>query len=171
MHLTNNPDDTSGVGEEYAKIFDKFYIARVSQETTPLFDGIKELLMELSKRSLRMGALSNACGEYVRAVAQANDIDACMEIWIGADEVPAPKPKPDGLLSMTQKMGLDPRKCIYVGDAPTDGAAAANAKFGHSVGCTWGSHTTAAVIPAFDHVAHSVEELRMILLQLTGASN
>jgi pyrophosphatase PpaX len=57
---------------------------------------------------------------------------------------------------------LDPRECIYVGDAPTDAQAAAAAGM-KSIGVTWGSFTASIVQNAsFDYVANTVDELETI---------
>ena len=74
---------------------------------------------------VRYGALSNACGSYVRAVLAANNVSKMFEVQLGADEVPASKPNPDGLLMICRLMGdVNPANCIYIGDSPTDGQAA-----------------------------------------------
>lgn len=64
----------------------------------------------------------------MRAVLKANNVDDLFEIQLGADEVPAAKPEPDGLLQLSREMGnIDPSRCIYIGDSPTDGLAASAA--------------------------------------------
>jgi HAD superfamily hydrolase (TIGR01549 family) len=45
-------------------------------------------------------------------------------VALGADEVAAAKPDPDGLLLCCERLGVDPASSVYVGDSPTDGQAA-----------------------------------------------
>lgn len=95
--------------------------------TAPFYGGIKEMLSSIAEKYplIRFGALSNACGAYVRAVLSTNEVSDIFVMQLGADDVPAPKPHPDGLLYICEQMGgLDPSKCIYIGDSPTDGQAA-----------------------------------------------
>ena len=107
--------------------------------------------------------LSNACGEYARKVCEANATIDAMAAVVGADEVPDVKPSPLGLLSLCERLGWDPATCVYVGDSPSDGVAAAGAGM-MSVGCTWGSHDADAQRGRFDALVDTVEELEALLL-------
>lgn len=167
-HATGDPDDTSGVGDKLGSLFDNYYVELVSKETAPLYDGIHEMLRSLPEdySSLKQGALSNACGAYVKAVVRVNDLEGLFGVIKGADEVPEAKPKGGGLLMCSDLLGEDPGSCIYVGDSPTDGQAAKAAGYYCSVGVTWGSHPSQTVRPAFDYTVSSVPELETILRQL-----
>ena len=164
-HCTGNPDDVCGIalGDQ----FDDLYVKLVTMDTAAFYDGIPEVLKSLVKEhpSLRQGALSNACGAYVRAVLLVNGVTDDFAIGLGADEVPAAKPSGDGLLQLCKSLQIDPSQCIYVGDSPSDGHAAANAGM-PSVGVTWGSHSVESVQPAFSRMVHSTEELGLVLLEL-----
>eukprot|EP01036_Dinobryon_divergens_P029674 gene29674-38803_t len=124
-HVTGDPDHP--VGEELGRQFDELYVDLVSQATAPFYEGIHKLLDDVKKTHplVRYGALSNACGSYVRAVLSVNNVSSIFEVQLGADEVPASKPNPDGLLLICRLMGdVNPANCIYIGDSPTDGQAA-----------------------------------------------
>ena len=86
----------------------------------------------------------------------------CFSVALGADDVPAPKPHPDGLFQLCKKLNVDPVRCIYVGDSPTDGQAATAAGM-QSIGVTWGSHPTSTIVPTFTHTANSLDELYTLL--------
>lgn len=166
-HCTGDPDDVCGValGDQ----FDELYVKLVSMETAAFYVGIPEVLKLLFREhpTLRQAALSNACGAYVRAVLLVNGVTDDFVIGLGADEVPAAKPSGDGLLQLCNTLQIDPSCCIYVGDSPSDGQAAANAGM-PSVGVTWGSHPMETVKPAFSRMVHSTEELGLVLLELLG---
>merc|ERR1719393_416817 len=100
-HVGSVPGSETGkrLGDE----FDRTYVARVSPETAGLFPGMDRLLRSLALAGHPQGALSNACGAYVRAVMTANELDespppdmrmALFKVALGADEVPAAKPDP-----------------------------------------------------------------------------
>jgi phosphoglycolate phosphatase-like HAD superfamily hydrolase len=166
-HVTGNPDDP--IGLELGKQFEDLYVDLVSPSTAPLYEGILPMLSTLKQEdpSLKFGALSNACGAYVKAVVKCNDLTSLFPVvQLGADEVPAAKPSGAGLLHCAQLLNVDPSKCIYVGVSPSDAAAASNAGFLASVGVTWGSHKEEKVREAFTYTAYSVEELTHILLAL-----
>lgn len=166
-HSTGNPDDDCGIalGDQ----FDNLYVNLVSLETAPFYDGISNLLSSLKKDhpTLRQGALSNACGAYVTAVLKVNGATNDFVIALGADEVPAAKPRPEGLLQICRTLDIHPSQCIYVGDSPSDGHAATNAGM-QSVGVTWGSHPVETVRPAFTFMVDSTDSLRATLLEILG---
>ncbi|KAK3272521.1 hypothetical protein CYMTET_19190 [Cymbomonas tetramitiformis] len=120
--------------------------------------GMKELCEHLQKEGCHIGALSNACGAYVVAVLAANGVSDVFHPQLGADDVPMPKPAPDGLLQCCQMVDAAPSECIYIGDAPSDGFAARAAGM-HSIGVTWGSHERASCESAFDELVDDVQAL------------
>ena len=161
---TGNPK-----GSELGQIFDDTYVARVSKETAGLFDGIDRLLRSLALAGHPQGALSNACGEYVRAVCAANELDerpgeriALMKVALGADEVPAAKPAADGLLLCCEKLGVEPSLSVYVGDSPSDGKAAAAAGM-KSIGVLWGANPKEKLEGHFETLVQDVPALIVAL--------
>jgi phosphoglycolate phosphatase-like HAD superfamily hydrolase len=89
-HLTSNPDDP--IGHILGQQFDDLYVDLVSTETTALFPGIIPMLNTLLKSqhgetTIKIGALSNACGGYVKAVLDVNELKSFFDIGLGADEV------------------------------------------------------------------------------------
>jgi phosphoglycolate phosphatase len=164
-HVTGNPDDPCGI--ELGRQFDDLYVKLVSMETAPFYDGIQDMLQAIKKEDKHVvfGALSNACGDYVTAVLRVNGVSDKFAIALGADQVPAAKPKPDGLLYICKKLNIDPAQCVYVGDSPSDGQAAEAAGM-PSIGVTWGSHPEETVKPAFTRTVYSTRELSDALLQM-----
>ena len=159
-HATKDPDDARG--EALGAAFDAAYVELVSRETTGFYEGVKRVVERLRASERRQAVLSNACGAYARAVVAANGVSEVMERVYGADDVPAAKPAPDGLALIMREMGVmdDPSTTAYVGDAPSDGAAAKAAGC-VAVGVNWGSHNLSEAENArhFDVVFDTVEEL------------
>lgn len=153
-------DLTDPVGERLAQEFDELYVDMVTPTTCPTFDGISPLLRNFLERGSMMGALSNACGTYVRKVLSVHGFASDFRVQLGADEVPDAKPAPDGLLQCCEALGCSPADCVYVGDAPTDGQAAKAAGM-HSIGVAWGSHVLKAA--DFTLIVGSVEDLENAL--------
>jgi phosphoglycolate phosphatase len=167
FHLGLETGDLQGA--KLGQIFDSTYVARVSPETAGLFNGLEPLLRSLSMNGHPQGALSNACGEYVRAVMAANLLDevpgqrlAVMKVAKGADEVPAAKPQPDGLIACCGELGVEPTDAIYVGDSPSDGKAAAAAGM-RSIGVLWGAAARDKLEGNFDVLADDVPGLTRAL--------
>jgi phosphoglycolate phosphatase-like HAD superfamily hydrolase len=169
-HVTGNPDDP--IGLHLGQQFDDLYVGLVSKETAPFFNGIEDMLDSIKGEypDVPFGALSNACGAYVRAVFDVNGYRDDFRVQLGADEVPAAKPEPDGLLQCCKSLGVDPSECVYVGDSPSDGLAAKAAGM-QSIGVTWGSHPITTVKPAFTVTVESVSELKNTLLKLIDSAH
>ena len=162
----------ASLGAKLGQIFDDTYVLRVSKETAGLFDGMDRLLRSLALAGHPPGALSNACGAYVRAVMTANELDespgqriGLFRVALGADEVPKAKPAADGLLECCEKLGVTPAASVYVGDSPSDGKAASAAGM-RSVGVLWGANGKAALEDHFDVLVEDVPSLTRALRDL-----
>ena len=53
------------------------------------YPGIRDTIDHIKSydNNIRLGALSNACGDYVRAVLAVNEVSQCFDCAYGADEV------------------------------------------------------------------------------------
>lgn len=172
-------DDYDEVSTRLGQEFDDLYIDLVSMETAAFYPGVKELL-EAIPDDVQVGALTNAAHQYAHAVLTVNgEFDNAPQKKIynrfssirGADDVPAPKPSPDGLYTVCNDMGgVNPADCVYIGDSPSDGVAAKNAGMG-AIGVLWGSHSEEKVRAApFDAVCDTMEGLRALLPQMTSTT-
>lgn len=163
-HATGDADAACGI--ELGAAFDATYVELVSRETTGLYAGIEDIIRRLFDGGRSQGVLSNACGAYARAVVAVNGVEEAMRACYGADEVPAAKPAPDGLMKIMRELGAenDPMRVCYIGDAPSDGAAARAAGC-VAVGCNWGSHDLRETENErqFDIVFDTVRELEAAL--------
>ena len=150
---------------------------RVSKETAGLFPGLERLLRSIALNGHPQGALSNACGAYVRAVMTANELDevpgqrmALFRCALGADEVPAAKPAADGLLVGCKQLGIVPATSVYVGDSPGDGKAARAAGM-KSIGVLWGANSEAKLKGEFDVLVDDVPALIRALREMMAPPN
>eukprot|EP01038_Epipyxis_sp_PR26KG_P007750 gene7750-10528_t len=169
-HVTGDPDNKV-IGEFLGNQFDELYVKLVNPENTALYPGIIALLGSIRDQypGVKIAALSNACGAYVKNVLAVNSIDHFFFPQLGADDVPLPKPCPDGLIKCCEILQVDPRNCIYIGDSPSDAEAAHQANM-LSVGVTWGSHSVEKVEAAFNHTTYSVAQLQELLVNLIGTT-
>ena len=156
-----DPDQFKVIGSKLGAEFDTLYIGLVSTDTAPFYPGIDILLQKLAGHT-KIGALTNAAVAYAERVLEANVARSLFAVVHGADDVPKPKPAPDGLLQCCRELGVDVLDAVYIGDSPSDGAAA-RATGMACVGVTWGSHGAATVAPAFDTCVDSVAELHSLL--------
>ena len=153
------------LGRRLGAEFDREYIALVSTETAGFYPGLRPLLERLRDSGAVLGALTNAAVAYAEAVLLVNNARGAFGSVHGADSVARAKPFPDGCLRVASDLGLEPKDCIYVGDAPTDGAAARAAGYGAAIGCSYGSHAASKLEASghFDAVVPDVAALEKAL--------
>jgi phosphoglycolate phosphatase-like HAD superfamily hydrolase len=187
-HAGLDPDtdkDFWTVGKRLADDFDSLYVGLVSIETAGFYDGIHDLILNLARVTdgkIRIAALTNACVAYAHSVLKINCpkssfgshregiYDKFLSIH-GADTVAKPKPNPDGIIQCCQEIGVDPRRCVYIGDSPSDGMAARAAGC-ISIGVLWGSHSHESLKQApFDHICLTVDDLRELLIKSSSNSS
>jgi HAD superfamily hydrolase (TIGR01509 family) len=95
--------------------------------------GALALVAALRERGVPVGLASNSPRVFVdRALGIAGMLDA-FDVTIAGDEVPLPKPAPDGYLAAARALGADPAACVALEDSDT-GVAAARAAGMYVVG-------------------------------------
>jgi phosphoglycolate phosphatase len=122
-----------------AQLFEKMFgdlpelLARVQQvarqtDYAPFFPLMqpKPLLKEtLASLKLRYKvAMATNRGKTTQGVIAHYDLGAYFDVAVGVLDADRPKPAPDMLLVCLQRLGIDAADAVYVGDQPTDLAAA-----------------------------------------------
>jgi phosphoglycolate phosphatase-like HAD superfamily hydrolase len=181
-------DDYEAVGQRLGREFDNLYVGLVSTTTAGFYPGMAQLLHNLPQ-NVKLGALTNAAVAYAEAALLVNSRAIAADGGTttttinttlyerfrsirGADNVPAPKPSPAGLLQVCQDLGLDPADCVYIGDSPSDGQAAHAAGM-PTIGVTWGSHDETSLRNGgapFSHLCHSIDDLQRLLPTAAAAA-
>jgi phosphoglycolate phosphatase len=129
-----------GPGDEgYLAQRDRFldHYERNLTRTSRPFPGVAALLERIESRGQTWGVVTNKASVYTRPLMDALGLSQRAACVISADEVPKPKPAPDGLLRALDLVGLENDQAIYVGDDLRDIQAARAAGL-YSVGAGWG---------------------------------
>lgn len=116
----------------YREIFAKDPLYKVTA-----FDGMKETLAELKNRGVRLAVLSNK--PHPAAVTAIETVYGkdCFDIILGQQEGIPRKPSPEGAWLITDRFGIKPEECMYVGDTNTDMQTGKGAGM-MTIGVTWG---------------------------------
>lgn len=147
-----DPDATLAVWIENEKKYtDMFYI----------FDGIKELLVQLRKSGCHLGIITSRTHEELELIFDALPLCQHFTTIICSDDVASPKPAPDPLLKYMEMTGADKSRILYVGDTLHDISCASAAGTASAL-AVWGTHEKEA--PA-DYHPGTPEELGRLLLQ------
>ncbi|MFQ5479361.1 MAG: HAD family hydrolase [Candidatus Binatia bacterium] len=126
-------DDTV---EECMRRMRRIYAGRLCRNTRP-YPGIEDMLDALISRGIRMAVLSNKPDEFTRILVSRLLNPRYFACVFGARPELSPKPDPRGLLAVAGALGLEPARCVYVGDSGVDMRTASAAGM-RSVGVLWG---------------------------------
>ena len=126
----NNPDinsaeffyGTNAFTDEQTKLFGEYYDTNCISDIA-LYDGIKELLEEISQH-FTLSIATNASVEFAKKMIEHLDIDHYFDFIIGSNEVVTPKPHPEMLLSTVESLDIKIKHSILVGDSNKDKNAA-----------------------------------------------
>jgi 2-phosphoglycolate phosphatase len=106
-------------------------------DTTVLFDGVAELLYELTTRGLRWGVVTNKPHRFTLPVMDGLGLREEAAVIISGDSTAHAKPHPLPLLTACEEMGVAPASVLYVGDDLRD-IQAAQAAGMPSAAAAWG---------------------------------
>jgi phosphoglycolate phosphatase len=87
---------------------------------TALFTGMEHVLARLEKRRIPWGIVTNKPGWLTDPLLHALDLFQRAGCVVSGDTVPRRKPDPEPLLHACNLIGIEPQRCVYIGDAERD---------------------------------------------------
>jgi 2-phosphoglycolate phosphatase len=99
------------------------YGARLAAETR-LFEGMDRVLVELSRRGLGIGIVTNKPARLTDALLEELGLRTRFVCVVSGDTLKERKPHPLPMLHAAELAGAAPDACVYVGDAERDVQAA-----------------------------------------------
>lgn len=124
--------------EVITEVFEEFkkqYKNNMQNKTRP-YNGIMELLLDLSRYNYKIGIVSNKFDTAVKDLANIY-FGNLISVAIGETNDIKRKPAPDSIYTAVKELGSDLNKTILVGDSETDVRTAKNAGI-PCIGVTWG---------------------------------
>ncbi|TAM29195.1 MAG: HAD family hydrolase [Rhodanobacter sp.] len=112
------------------------YAGIMAQHTRP-FDGIEPLLAAIEARDLRWGIVTNKPGFLTEELIKRMDWDLRASAVVCGDTLPVKKPDPAPVLLACQRAGVEPARCLFVGDDRRDVQAGRDAGL-YTVAVRWG---------------------------------
>jgi HAD superfamily hydrolase (TIGR01662 family) len=131
-----------------------------------LFPETAEVVIELFRRGYRLGLVSNTTSSTeAPEVLKKHGLTSYLETIVLSAVVGKRKPDPGILLEATNRMGIKPEKCAYIGDLPhRDVAAAQKAGFAKTVLISNNSRRkTKSIDTSALEPDHHIENLRVLL--------
>ena len=127
---------------------------------SPLFVGSLEVLKYLSEAGLKLGILSAASTERVRAFALRHQLQDYVQLQMGVDSAELSKPNPALFLQACQALGVEPGATLMVGDSAGDIEMARNAGAAGCIGIYWGK-LVAAHLQTADVAIASLDQIQI----------
>ena len=144
--------------------FTRHYGAHSRDRTQP-YDGILEMLDQLSAAGVKHAIVSNKIDFAVKELSRAY-FGERMCAAIGDDPSRARKPAPDSVFAAMREMGVTAQETVYVGDSDVDVLTARNAGV-PCVAVLWGFRDEACLRAAgAGRLARTPDELREIIGRL-----
>jgi phosphoglycolate phosphatase len=159
--ITPGHDDYEAMREEFLT----FYENDIAIETS-LFDGVPELLTVLETRSLAWGIVTNKIERFTHPLVSRIGLSPRAGCVVSGDTTPHAKPHPAPLLEAASRLGVQPARCLYVGDDQRDILAARAAGMG-AIAAAYGYLGVA--VPPQDWGADALIETPLALLNLLPA--
>ena len=150
--------------QSYLTTFKEIYSKNLHSKSR-LYDGIPEMLDELTSRGIKISILSNKPHHLTEQVAGYYLSDWPFISIIGQREDVPRKPDPSAAIEIAGVMNIDPKRIMLVGDSQYDLKTAMAADM-IPVGVTWGYGKL--VIPelegAIKYIRHPAELIQLTLL-------
>lgn len=114
-------------------------------DQTRLYDGIEEMLTELTNRNIQLAILSNKPHPFTEiTVSHYFDRWNFAEVAGAVSDIP-PKPDPAGAIRIIKKMDIPAENFLYLGDTSTDMKTANGAGIS-AIGALWGFRTESELL-------------------------
>jgi HAD superfamily hydrolase (TIGR01549 family) len=149
------------VRREIFSILDRFEAISVSR--TKLLDNSRSVLERIKKAGIRMGLVTNTGRQALELIMSKFSLDEFFNVNLSRDEVPAMKPRAEGLELALKLMGAERGSAYYVGDSIYD-IRAARACGIKSIGVSTGTYSSSKLRnEGADFVIPKISELTEIL--------
>lgn len=107
--------------------FYRLFVERADQimaDSTELYEGVPEMLLELRKREFILGILSTKFRYRIHQILSRYNLTDSFSAIVGGEDVEHPKPHSEGLGLLLSIIGSTSRESILVGDSLTDAETA-----------------------------------------------
>jgi len=133
-------------------------------DTTQPYDGIPELLQTLRRAGCKTAVVSNKADYAVQELCKQY-FDGMFDFAVGEREQILKKPAPDSVNEVLQKLQIDRRQAVYIGDSDVDIQTAKNAAM-DGIFVEWGfrskefllEHGAVLTVSTPNEIAHIILE-------------
>ena len=87
-------------------------------------DGVKQVLLDLDRRGILLGIVSNKYRYRIEAFLLRERLEKLIDVIVGFEDAAKPKPDPEGLIIAMNKLGKPREETVYIGDGLIDAETA-----------------------------------------------
>lgn len=159
LQITPEHAEFEALKDEYLAIYE----ARMTR-LTRVFEDMAPVLDALDAAQLPWGIVTNKHSRFAVPVVDAAGLQHRSRVLVCGDTTPHAKPHPEPLFEAARRLGVDPARCLYVGDDLRDVQAGRAAGMG-TVAAAWGYLGQGEPIEAWgaDHLINFPAELLNLL--------
>ena len=125
-HFALTSNDNLDEAEQFVKLF-KEKADSVMVANTKLYAGVKSVLQKLKDKGYMVAIVMTKFHYRIEQILNKFDANEPIDIIVGAEDVKAEKPNPEGLLYAIECLGVMSEEVLYVGDSLVDAKTADNA--------------------------------------------
>jgi len=94
----------------------------IYEKEADLFPNTGETLKKIQAAGMKIGIVTSGWEENdeIKNLLIKRDVYSLIDVIITRTDVTKAKPAPDPILACIDRLGLTPKECLYVGDAPSD---------------------------------------------------
>lgn len=142
--------------------FKEYYKDHMSDSTAP-YEGIPELLSDLSRVGVKMAIVSNKADFATKALARQY-FDGVIDAAVGEKEGVRKKPAPDAVFAALADLSVSPADAVFIGDSDVDVETGKNAGM-DVIAVSWGFREEALLRKAgAEKICRTPAQLREYLL-------
>ena len=107
---------------EFAALREEFFVnyEATMLSNTHVFEGVTDLIGALVRQNLAWGIVTNKSKRFTEPLVRSIPAFASAGAVVSGDTTPHAKPHPEPLFEAARRLGLEPGRCIYVGDDERD---------------------------------------------------
>ena len=143
--------------------FKVYYADHCADKTRP-YDGVREMIARLRAKGILTAVVSNKVDEGVQELVKEY-FPGLFDLAVGERPDVKPKPAPDMVFSALERMGVDIRDAVFIGDSDVDLKTAQNAGI-DGIFVDWGFRTPEVLRSlGAEIVVSTPEQVEALILQ------
>jgi len=132
-------------------------------DSVSVIPGVSETVKLLKEKGIKIGILTRSCREYALKSLETTGLSKLVDSVAARDDIDRPKPDPDQVIMLANKMNVKLEETLMVGDHPIDALCAKNSNV-HFIGVLTGSSDADAFKKIGCRFIGSVNDLPRMLL-------